>query len=130
MVEVVTIRCDSFTANIYLPLFFRWPIGRAKKLFRLLQGGLYEGYQENVEAKEAIWTALEDQAADAYKEWGRTSQVFSREWVDIDFLKRSGQPTRGVKSKNASLLAEVKRAKATYERLEKLKKYFREIVND
>ena len=130
MTEIVTIRCDTFTVNIYLPLLPTWTLGRAKKLFRLLERGLdLDRFQENVKAKEAIWETLNTQADDALKEWECASHIFRREWEDCAFLERQGLPVRDAKRKNAQLMTEVKRAKRNYERMEKLKKCFQEIVN-
>lgn len=132
MADIVTIRYETFTANICLSELPKLRIVTLKKLFRLLRNGIdIYGHIENEEARDAIAEMLDALVDETKEKWRHASETFNREYVDADFrFRRNSKQWKEAKRRNKAFLAEVKRTKRECERAKKLKLCFDEILDE
>lgn len=115
--EYVCIRSGDFRADIRLDSILEVKVASFRKLMRLMRGAEEEN-QTTIDHLSEYFSAA---AAEAKARWAAASQEFSSGWMNPEHrcLARSQQ------LKNAELKANLKNAKARYDRVIKFQSIFK-----
>lgn len=122
--EIITIKYDSFTANIYPHALAELPLRNIKKIFKLAQAARFE----NEAAISAINAYLSQTILQAQEAMKSAARAYNDGWRKVD-KPRSRKPAVVEQlQKNRELTDAFKKAHAHYERLVSVRKAFDEIL--
>lgn len=135
MVDIVTIRYGDFEMTIAPQKLPELRLKQIRGIFKLLRDSREcWGSDRNVEAVGQINEALDALSVAAKEEWRGWSRVYQSMYIDLKFCpicSTEQQLTgwlRRAEAQNRRLFTKVKRAKARYDRIEKIKKIFQETI--
>ena len=115
--EYVCIRSGDFRADIRLDSILEVKVASFRKLMRLMRGA----EEENQTAIEHLGEYFSEATAEVKAQWAAASQEFSSGWMNPKHRCLS----RSQHLKNAELKANVKNAKARYDRVIKFQSIFK-----
>lgn len=119
MDKLVSLSAGSFRAQIDPEQLCRLPLYKTRRLFRLI----WRHQWENWEALQALEVSLADQVSRAKEAWAAASRAYTNGWKLVPGSARTARAKQD-RANNAELAANLKRAKAHYERVVKLQTIF------
>ena len=120
MAELLRIRNGSFQAEIFLDKLPELQLTKTRKLFQLM----LSAPEENQIAIMETPLALLAQTTQAHREWGLASMEYSRGWRKVLNKKARDKATLEALTLNRHLTANLREAKARFDRWIKIKSIF------
>jgi hypothetical protein len=125
MNNIIEIQAAEFHATIDLEKLPILPLNKIRKLFRLI---FMTRFDDNSEAIQTITDRLPEMIAEAKENWRRASKNYADHCHTTD---ARGYPIPSARqgTLDRPLISEVKKTKATFERMSKIQIMFQEIQN-